>query len=338
MIENTNLTFRNFQGEADYPLMHSILVESAKADHIVENASIDDIRMWCAPSSRFNPHKDISIALDQRKDKEYTHIGFSRMGWYTGKENARLYYQDSFLIPQGRIQGIWPVIIVENERRLLEIAASHPHTPKRFFQSWATESQKEWISALESEGYSAVRHFNNMVRQLDNIPDRELPAGLAVRPVQKDHFRSIWDAQKEVQTELFELVAENWTDEKYENWLVNPTHTPDLWQVAWDGDQVAGMVLTRINEAENQALGRKRGYTEHIFVRRPWRQRGLASALIVRSLLSLKTRGMEEAELGVDTENESGAFGFYKRLGYQTYSIDIWFRKPVDLKTEVPNF
>ncbi|TFH36753.1 MAG: GNAT family N-acetyltransferase [Anaerolineales bacterium] len=91
------------------------------------------------------------------------------------------------------------------------------------------------------------------------------------------------------------------------------------------------MVLARIDEVENRDLKRKRGYTEHVFVRRPWRQRGLAKALVVRSLRVLKERGMEEGELGVDSENESGAFGFYQRLGYETFSTDIWFRKPMDM-------
>jgi ribosomal protein S18 acetylase RimI-like enzyme len=38
---------------------------------------------------------------------------------------------------------------------------------------------------------------------------------------------------------------------------------------------------------------------------------------------------MDEAELGVDSENDSGAFGFYSRLGYVTERTDIWFRKPL---------
>jgi ribosomal protein S18 acetylase RimI-like enzyme len=149
--------------------------------------------------------------------------------------------------------------------------------------------------------------------------------------VQTEHYRSIWEAQKELNQELFEYVGENWTECNYRSWRVNPSATPQLWQVAWEGDQVAGMVLARIDEVENRDLKRKRGYTEHIFVRRPWRQRGLAKALVVRSLRVLKERGMEEGELGVDSENESGAFGFYQRLGYETFSTDIWFRKPMDM-------
>jgi ribosomal protein S18 acetylase RimI-like enzyme len=212
------------------------------------------------------------------------------------------------------------------------MADGHPRPAagQRFYQAWATKTQAIWISVLEGEGYQAVRHFHNMLRRLDDLPDRALPAGLEVRPARPEHYGRIWEAQREVQQELFELVVENWEAERYDTWLANPSHTPQLWQIAWDGEEVAGMVLNRINEAENAELQRRRGYTEHIFVRRPWRKRGLAGALLAISLQVLKEQGMEEAELGVDAENESGAYGLYTRMGYQTYSTDIWYRKPME--------
>lgn len=324
------LTFRRFQGESDYPLIRSILIDSDRADQVTGTLSLDDIRNWCAPSNRFDPFLNILFALSPGAGAESSVIGFSRVGWYTGLEGTRLYSQASFLHPDWRDLGFWPAMVQQNERRLREIAAGHPSTPRRFYQAWATSTQVKWISVLESEGYQAVRHFNNMLHRLNDIPNRALPAGLEVRPVQPQHYRSIWEAQREVQQELFELVAENWTEERYESWSANRSHTPQLWQVAWDGDRVAGMVLSRIDEAENKELRRRRGYTEHIFVRRAWRKRGLASALLASSLQILKAQGMEEAELGVDTENESGAYDFYKRMGYQTFSTDIWYRKPMD--------
>jgi len=328
------MTFRKFQGEADFELMRLILMASTKADQMNETATVDDIRNLCAPTKSFDPQNDILFALDKRNENEYTEVGFSRVSWYSGKEDAQLYSQISYLVPEYRQQGVWPEIVRENECRLREISASHPNSPKRFFQAWATETQEEWISTLEKEEYKAVRHFNNMLRPLESIPEQEFPIGLEVRPVQPEHYRSIWEAQKEVHRELFETVSENWKDGNYKPWLKNPSHTPHLWQVAWDGNQVAGMALARINEVENRKLDRKRGYTEHIFVRKPWRRCGLAKALIIRSLRALKMEGMEEAELGVDSENESGAYEFYKRMGYQTFSTDLWFRKPMEEKSD----
>ena len=59
----------------------------------------------------------------------------------------------------------------------------------------------------------------------------------------------------------------------------------------------------------------------------------MAKALLVRSLRLLKEAGMDEAELGVDSENDSSAFGLYKRLGYVTERTDIWLRKPLDIES-----
>jgi ribosomal protein S18 acetylase RimI-like enzyme len=309
--------------------MRSILLESSRADQVYETATLDDIRNWCATTKRFDPFLNILLAQYHQPGEEPSVIGFSRVSWYTGLTGTRLYTQTSFLHTDWRNRDFWPAMVRKNECRLREIAASHPFTPQRFYQSWATSTQLEWISALEREGYQSVRHFKNMLHPLNDIPNRALPAGLEIRPVQPEHYRSIWEAQREVQLELFEVVAENWADDKYASWLANPSHTPQLWQVAWEGDQVAGMVLSRIDEAENKERGRKRGYTEHIFVRRSWRNRGLASALLAHSLHDLKAQGMEEAELGVDTENESGAYAFYQKMGFQTFSTDIWFRKPI---------
>ena len=325
------LTFRPLRGEVDYPLMLAVAEGSNRADRIEGSVSLEDIERVCTPAAGYDPTQDVLLAVGAGvRGGSPSIIGYSRVGWYTGSEDTRLYYQISFLLPEWRGEGFWQAMVRQNERRLREIAAGHPSTARRFFQAWATDTQLKWISVLESQGYQAVRVFFNMLHRLEDIPDRPMPVGLEVRPVRPEHFRSIWDVQKEETRDLFETVAEDWTEDKYQAWLDRPSHTPHLWQVAWDGDQVAGMVLTRINEVENEEHRRKRGYTEHIFVRRPWRKRGLASALIASSLRVLKAHGMNEAELGVDSDNQSGALGLYQTMGYQTYYTDTWFRKTME--------
>jgi ribosomal protein S18 acetylase RimI-like enzyme len=326
------VTFRPFREEVDDERMLAILLASAKADHDDWTPSVDEIRTWCAPTARFDPAKQLVFALAPTQGTSAAEVGVSRVSSYTGLGGARIYAQTSFLLPEWRQPGVWPALVREGDRRIRAMAAGHPSLPERFFQGWATESQTQWIDALKTEGYEAVRHFHNMGRTLDAVPalaSAPLPDGLELRPVEADHMRPIWEAQAEVNRELFEYVAEQWTDDKYPGWLADASHTPRLWQVAWDGDQVAGMVLPRIDEEANGGRERKRGYTEHVFVRRPWRGHGLAKALLVRSLRLLKEEGMDEAELGVDSENDSGACGFYERFGYKTERTDIWFRKPL---------
>jgi ribosomal protein S18 acetylase RimI-like enzyme len=312
--------------------MRAILLASAETDHDDWTPSLDEITTWCAPTARFDPKRQLVFAMAPAQGISAVEVGVSRVSWYTGTNGARIYPQTSFLLPEWRRPGVWPALVREAERSIREMAAGHSSLPERSFQGWATESQTQWIDALKAEGYEAVRHFRNMVRPLESVPDPEggvLPEGLEVRPVVADHMRRIWEAEAEVNRELFEYVAEQWTDDRYPGWLADASHTPRLWQVAWDGGQLAGMVLPRVDEVANRERDRKRGYTEHVFVRRPWRRRGLAKALLVRSLGVLKEEGVDEAELGVDSENDSGAFGFYQRMGYVTERTDIWFRKPL---------
>ena len=90
-----------------------------------------------------------------------------------------------------------------------------------------------------------------------------------------------------------------------------------LWVVAWEGDEIAGVVQTWIWPDENERLGVKRGWLERISVRRPWRRRGLGRAMTAEALRRLRDAGMDEAMLGVDSENPTGALGPVRGPGLQ---------------------
>ena len=108
-----------------------------------------------------------------------------------------------------------------------------------------------------------------------------------------------------------------------------PDTDPTLWQVAWDGGQVAGSVLPTIYAKENRTLGAHRGVLDHVSVRRPWRRRGVARALIVAALEGLRERGMTSANLGVDADNPNGALGLYESLGFNTTKRMMAWRRPL---------
>ncbi|MBN2147634.1 MAG: GNAT family N-acetyltransferase [Anaerolineales bacterium] len=321
------LTFRNLQGEDDYPLLLELNRSSRQADGYDEPITLEAIAHTLANYMEgLTRQQGVIIAF-----MDGAPVGYSRLGYYSSRPQTRLYYQISFLGQEQRQRGFWPLLVAENERRLRQIAAEHPPVPESYFQAWAADYQMDWMTTLESAGYQVVRRFNNMLYLLGEAPARPIPAGFEIRAVSPEHMRSVWEAQKEMNDGLFENVAEDWQEEKFPAWLANPDNNPRFWQVAWAGDQLAGMVLAWIDEKENQERQRKHGYTEHIYVRPQWRGRGLAGALIARSLQVLKEEGMTEAELGVDCENESAAFRLYENLGYKTFSVDTWFRKNLEL-------
>lgn len=164
---------------------------------------------------------------------------------------------------------------------------------------------------------------------MDDIPLFPLPDGLEIRPVTAEHYRLIWEAENEALRDHWGYLRR--TEEDYLAWLNGKAvFQPHLWQVAWDisSGQVAGQVRPFILDDENEKYCRKRGYTEFISVRRRWRKRGLARALIARSLNAQKELGMTESALGVDSENLSGAVQLYESCSFRVEKRNTIFRKP----------
>jgi mycothiol synthase len=182
--------------------------------------------------------------------------------------------------------------------------------------------------ALEAEGFQAVRFVNRMARDLSEpIVIPPLPAGLEARPVPETHY---WAAAQAID----EACQDHWghaplTQEGFQQWIADPQFKPGLWQVAWDGGEIAAGVFNRVDEDANKQFNVQRGWTEPIFTRRPWRRRGLARALLMRSLRMLKDMGMTEAALVVDTQNPLGALGLYESCGFRMEYRSVIYEKGV---------
>lgn len=318
------LVFRRFRGPEDYPHMLTVINGSKAADGIERSDTLEAITNNYAHLENCDPYHDMVMAEVERQM-----IGYNRVFWEQQEDGTRLYVVFGFLIPEWRRRGIGSAMLTLGEARLREIAAEHAYEGPRFFQSWASEGEKGAIALLEGAGYQPVRYGFEMKRDLSEpFPDFPMPEGLEVRPVEEEHLRAIWEADNEAFRDHWGYVPG--TEERYQAWLHQPDFDPSLFKVAWEGDQVAGAVQNFINKEENKEYNRKRGYTEGIFVRRPWRKRGLARSLIVQSMKMFKKMGMTETALGVDTENLSGALRVYQSCGYRQVKMGITYRKPLE--------
>lgn len=318
------LTFRSFAGESDYPKMLAVIEGSKHADQVERTDTLEDIRRNYSHLTNCDPYTDMLFA-----EVNGEVIGYSRVFWQVLDDGTRTYTLFGFLVPEWRRKGIGAAMLKQAEARLRQIAAAHPEPGERWFESWASDTETGTIALLESRGYQPVRYGISMTRDLDELlPEAPMPAGLEVRPVTKTHYHPI-------QRALNEAFRDHWghheeTFEDFMHWAEEPTFMPHLWKIAWAGDEVAGTVLNFIHEAENAEYGRKRGYTEAISVRRPWRKLGLARALLVQSMKMFKEMGMTETALGVDAQNLSGALKLYQSVGYKEVKRHITFRKPLD--------
>ncbi|MCK4758153.1 MAG: GNAT family N-acetyltransferase [Thermoplasmata archaeon] len=317
------LRFRNYRGEEDLPLMHDVSEREKLATDDDYFESLDDFKTSYKNLLNCDPFKQVLIAeIDDQV------IAYCRNWWSQKQQGGYNYNHFTILAPEWYGQGIRNAMSRWNEKVLREFAKAHPETETRTYQAWALDTEKDWISVLKSEGYEIVRYGFEMVRPLNiEIHDIPLPDGLEIRPARPEDYRKIWDADVEAHKDGWEPVVI--TEEFYKNWLASDSFQPDIWQVAWDGDEVAGAVQNFISEESNIQYNRKRGYTENIHVGRKWRGKGLAKALIARSFKIIKERGMEEACLGVDADNPTGALSLYKGMGFEVDKTFHTYRKPV---------
>ncbi len=324
-----NVHFRNFSGDADFPLMLAVINGSKEADAIDRTNTLDELQNNYAHLVNCNPYKDLIIAEIQDKV-----VGYGRVYWSQIVNGPLLYSHFVFLLPAWRGLGIRRKMLKVNEQRLLDIARNHdPHCAK-YYETSASDGELDWITVVEQADYKIVRYGYAMVRpNLDDIPAYPLPQGLEIRPVKPDQYETIWAAAVEAFHDHWGFSEEDWSLENLRAWEKDASFNPSLWKVAWDGNQVAGMVLNFINQDENKEYNRKRGYTETICVRRPWRRRGLAKALIAESLVLHKSQGMTETAHSVDAENPNGALQLYEKLGYQAVKTGMVYRKEFSIQT-----
>lgn len=326
------LRFRHFRGGDDFKHMATITRVSAEVDDTERSDTPEELSNVFAHLTNCNPYTDMIFAeVDPGDGSEPEVIGYSRGTWRMEASGEHRYMFFGRILPLWRRKGIGHAMLRWMEGRLREIAAGHSTQVEKYFMGFAAQGETGLAAMLEKTGYRPVRYWFEMVRpDLESIPNYPLPEGLEVCRVLPEHYRAIWDADAEA-------LRDHWgfsepSEEDYQGWLADTTiFQPELWQVAWDiaTDEVAGQVKTFIDHEQNKLYDRRRGWTEGISVRRPFRRRGLARALIARSLRVQKEAGMTESALGVDSENLSGATKIYEDCGFRVVKTETIYRKPL---------
>jgi mycothiol synthase len=193
-------------------------------------------------------------------------------------------------------------------------------------------------AALRARGFAAVRYGFEMLRPtLDDIPDLPLPAGVEVRPFDPAHLRPIFEAEVAAFAGHWGAGVDDGSEARWREYQEDPFNRDTaLWQIAWAGGRIVGCVRPFINEEENAIQGVRRGWCENISTRAAWRGKGIASALMRRALRALRDRGMTEAALGVDAENETGALRLYQAMGFREVAREVEWRRPLHAAAAIP--
>jgi mycothiol synthase len=207
--------------------------------------------------------------------------------------------------PDHRGRGLSELLLVLAEARADALAAGAAGS----LDVWTSECDEARRRLFERHGFTHIRTFLRLDRDLaDPIDPPDWPAGVEARTFTRGRDEAaVHAAGEEAFRDHFrptEMDLEEWLDFRF----VRDDLDLELWLVAWDGDEVAGAVL-----CFETPVG---GYVDELFVRRPWRGRGLGRALLLAACTELRRRGQPMAYLGVDSENPTGAMQLYGSAGF----------------------
>ena len=230
--------------------------------------------------------------------------------------------------PAHRGLGIGSDILAWALARADEILADQPAELVRVVEAFKEVRRVDAVALHEAAGFRPARWYFDMRRDLrEPLPDMPDLGGLRLEP----YVSALAERVRLAHNEAF---ADHWGSEPVtpEIWrrefVGDPFFRPGLSFVAFDGDEIAGYTVNYVVESDWEATGVREGWVGQLGVRRPWRKRGLATALLVRSMDAFLAVDLEAATLGVDAENPTGALGVYERVGFRPIRRSVRLQRP----------
>ena len=223
------------------------------------------------------------------------------------------------VLPDHRDRGIGSALLDRTEVR----AADRFGTISEGLLDLSVAAGNDAAAALmRSRGFAYVRSFRHMQIDLDGAPvdPGEPPDGIRIRGIEPERDLP------EIHAILVDAFREEWgyRGVSFEEWKSNevdtPSFDPGLWFIAEDGSGPVG--------ALSGLIWGQLGWVGELGVRKPWRGRGIAAALLRRSFSTFGSRGLTRVRLNVDAENPTGAIALYERVGmHKVRGWDIYEKR-----------
>jgi mycothiol synthase len=271
--------------------------------------SADDVRLWLeAPD--FDVERDAVVA----EAEDGTVVGYGDLS--DASRVGRLIWIDA----QTRLGATDSANAILEE---LELRAEARLAPDGRLRAYVAEKNTALASVVQARGYAVVRHSFRMEADLATEPAApKWPAGITVRefrPGEDDH--RVYEVQEE--TFADQADSEPMSYEEWRHWSFREPFDPELWFLAEDRGELAGILLARSERAGDETLG----WISVLGVRGAWRRRGLGRAMLLHSFHALRARGKPRAGLGVDGSNPTGAVQLYEAAGMRVVRRnDHWER------------
>jgi mycothiol synthase len=310
---------------ADVPALYRLLLAVEQADERDLVQTLEDLqREFDDPWSNAEVDSLAAFTLDGQL------AGYARTFQNPQPENEVRCHLTVEVHPAQRANGLEAALLDWAEERGQQRAILASNEAARVLRYSILDTQMKQQARLERRGFNIVRYFYRMQRDLSEpIAPVQLPADLALRVYMPELSDALYAA-------FNEAFRDHWSFDPVtaDDWQIffvgRSSFRSDLTYVVMDGDEVAGFSLNSISPEENARHDRSEGWVEELAVRRPWRKRGVATALLCASMHAFKAEGLQHAMLGVDAQNLSGALRVYEGVGFKPIKRYIQFQKTVE--------
>jgi mycothiol synthase len=242
-------------------------------------------------------------------------VGYARV-WHrpSGERQERAFVVGG-VEPEFRRRGVGSMLMEWLLARAGELLRAAPNQLPRYIRSMAFDFEESAIRLYQRHGMKPVRYHDELLRHLIDLPELLIPTGVHIIP---------WDSNRSEDARMAQnaAFADHWgsTPRDRESWHHDLTGFGvrlDLSFLATAEGEVIGVCRNSHYPSDEAVTGRLDGWIDQLSVVRSHRQRGVASALITASLRSFQEAGFTHAVLGVDSENPTGAYRVYERLGFR---------------------
>jgi mycothiol synthase len=278
-----------------------VINEAAQAEFGVDDVTEDELERWFSQPGT-DPRRDVFLADENGRPAAYADVG--------EEGDTGVQFWLDVRLPPGASEAAGAALLAATERRAAELAAAKSANGTRRLIAGAWSVNERLLRLLELANFRLFRHSFRMVIEFgDELAEPETPATIEVRGFERGEERPVFEAVDEAFRDSHDHVPGVF--EEWRHWTVDrDDFDPTLWWLAVDGGEIAGFCLCRPYETEPDM-----GWVASLGVRRPWRRRGIARALLLTSFHEFRRRGFARVALGVDADSLTGAHVLYESVG-----------------------
>jgi len=313
---------------ADVPALTELMAAAEAVDQADEHYDEDDVieEFW-------------NGLIDLEADTRLVWAGAELVGYASlfGQRRVREVHSvwlTGAVHPRHRRRGVGRQLLRWQLGRAEQLHAErHPTVPANLI--CGTPAANVGLAGLaRTEGLEELRFWFEMVRSLEDA-DPPLPPVRAAHGVRIEPYEDGRDEEVRRAHNLAFRDHFGSTERDPEEWRGYFTGSrafrPDMsWLAVQDDDRaaIAGYLLAYVYAADVVARGRREVYIGQLGTLPDFRGRGVGSALLATALAQWSAAGHQDAYLGVDTANSTGALGLYERAGYRAHKRSTsWGRR-----------